>query len=97
MMSEQGSPDASSEMNRNNTLEINPTHPIVIKLNSLRKKDSKTAGLIAKQFLDNVLMNSGIPYNMQESTNRNLNLLNNYLNLVTPAGAHASGSSNAEG
>lgn len=36
------------DMNRNNTLEINPQNPIVVKLNELRKKDSKKASLVAK-------------------------------------------------
>ena len=33
--------------------------------------------------MDNVLMGSGIQFNMLESTNRNLNTLNDYLNLIT--------------
>lgn len=52
------------ELNKNNTLEINPQHPIVVKLNQLRKKDSKKASTIAKQLMDNVLTLSGIPYNL---------------------------------
>lgn len=35
------------EMNRNNTLEINPQSSIIIKLNELRKKDPKKASLYA--------------------------------------------------
>lgn len=43
-------------MNRNNTLEINPQHPIIVKLNALRKKDAKKAGAIAKSMMDNILI-----------------------------------------
>lgn len=71
------------EMNRNNTLEINPNHPLVTKLNQLRKKDPKKASLIAKQMMDSVLAFSGVPYNLQDSTKRNLDIMNDYLNIVT--------------
>lgn len=74
------------QMNRNNTLEINPSHPIVVKLNELRKRDTKRAGLLARQMMDNILLTSGIPYNLQDSTKRNLDVMNDYLNLVTSHG-----------
>jgi HSP90 family molecular chaperone len=67
-------------MSRNNTLEINPNHGIILKLNELRKRDPKRAGLLANQMMDNVLMASGIPFNLQDSTKRNMDILNDYLN-----------------
>ena len=70
-------------MNKNNTLEINPSHPIIVKLNELRKRDSKKASTLAHQVMDNVLMGSGIPFSLQESTKRNLDVLNEYLIAVT--------------
>jgi HSP90 family molecular chaperone len=70
-------------MNRNNTLEINPSHPLIVKLNELRKKDPKRAGDLAHQIMDNVLLTSGIPFNLQESTKRNLDVMNDFLNIVT--------------
>lgn len=73
----------SQDVNKNNTLEINPQHPIIVKLNELRKKDQKRAGLLCKQMMDNLLIASGIPYNLQDSTKRNLDILNDYLNIVT--------------
>ncbi len=84
----EGSKDVSrnmqmEEMNRNNTLEINPNHPLVTKLNLLRKKDPKKAALIAKQLMDSVLAFSGVPYNLQDSTKRNLDIMNDYLNIVS--------------
>lgn len=51
-------------MSHNQTLEINPTSPIIVKLNELRKIDSDKAGKVSKQMLDNVLMTSGIPHDM---------------------------------
>jgi HSP90 family molecular chaperone len=67
-------------MSKNNTLEINPNHGIILKLNELRKRDPKRAGLLANQMMDNVLMASGIPFNLQDSTKRNMDILNDYLN-----------------
>ena len=32
-------------MNKNNTLEINPHNPIILKLNELRKTDAKRASV----------------------------------------------------
>ena len=43
-------------MNKDNTLELNVKHPIIVKLNELRKRDSKKAGEIAKQMMDNILI-----------------------------------------
>jgi hypothetical protein len=70
------------QMNKNNTLEINPSNGIIVKLNELRKRDHKRASILAHQMMDNVLMQSGIPYNLQDSTKRNLDVLNDYLNIL---------------
>ena len=72
--------DAAS---KNNTLEINPSHPIIVKLNELRKKDSKRAGLLSKQLMDNILLSSGIPFDLNSSAKRNLDVMNDFLNVVT--------------
>lgn len=85
MMEQQGAGQQGGmdQMNKNNTLEINPNHPIVVKLNELRKKDPKRASQLSKQMMDNVLLTSGIPFNLQESSKRNLDVLNDFLNTVT--------------
>lgn len=72
-------------MNKNNTLEINPSHGIIVKLNELRKRDPKRAGLLAHQMMDNILMAGGIPFNLQDSTKRNMDILNDYLNNLATA------------
>lgn len=66
MMEQQGAGQQGGmdQMNKNNTLEINPNHPIVVKLNELRKKDAKRASQLSKQMMDNVLLTSGIPFNL---------------------------------
>ncbi len=47
-------------MMKNLTFEVNPNHEIITKLNSLRKKDSKLASLMAKQILDNTMIGAGM-------------------------------------
>eukprot|EP01038_Epipyxis_sp_PR26KG_P005772 gene5772-7969_t len=42
------------------TLEINPNHPIVVGLFSIREKSSSTANMIAEQLLDNCLIAAGL-------------------------------------
>ena len=43
MMEQQGMGSGNDAASKNNTLEINPSHPIIVKLNELRKRDSKRA------------------------------------------------------
>ena len=45
MMNQQGS---NNDDQYKNTLEINASHPMITKLNLLRKKDAKTASRVAK-------------------------------------------------
>ena len=47
-MESQGQADPGMNVNKDCTLEINLYHPVLIKLNALRKKDSKKASLYAK-------------------------------------------------
>ncbi len=61
------------DMNRlakDNTLELNAAHPIVVNLNQLRKSNKDVASLVAKQLLDNVMIQSGIPFDLQGGTDR---------------------------
>lgn len=63
----------------NQTLEINPAHPIIVNLNHLRKQDIKLGSLVAKQLLDNILLQSGIPYDTSKGINRSYQLLEKIL------------------
>jgi HSP90 family molecular chaperone len=47
---------------KDNTFELNASHPIVVNLNQLRKTNKEAASLVAKQLLDNVMVQSGIPF-----------------------------------
>ena len=51
-------------------LELNAAHPIVVNLNQLRKTNKPAAKLVAEQFLDNVMVQSGIPFDLQVGTAR---------------------------
>ena len=71
-----------SRLAKDNTLELNAAHPIVVNLNQLRKTNKEAASLVARQLLDNVMVQSGIPFNMQDGTDRQYKLLNSYLELM---------------
>jgi len=68
-------------MSHNQTLEISPSHPFIVKLNELRKADAEKASKISKQMLDSVLISSGIPHDMTKSANRNLDILDELLQM----------------
>ncbi|CAH1776355.1 unnamed protein product, partial [Owenia fusiformis] len=44
----------------NPTLEINPSHPIVVKLNSIRDSNPQLAKLVAEQIYDNAMISAGL-------------------------------------
>ena len=59
--------DSANEMNRakkESVLELNAAHPIVLNLNQLRKQNKTAASLVLQRFLDNVLVQSGIPFDL---------------------------------
>ena len=61
--------------------EINAAHPIVVNLNHLRKTNKTAAKLVAEQFLDNVMVQSGIPFDLNSGTARQFKLIASYLEL----------------
>ena len=66
-MMEQGQGQVSTQQNpdsqfNNQTLEINAAHPIIVNLNHLRKTDPALASIVCRQMLDNVLLQSGVPF-----------------------------------
>lgn len=70
------------QMARDNTLELNAAHPIVVNLNQLRKSNKDAASLVAKQLLNNVMIASGIPYNLTDGVDNQYKLLSQYLELM---------------
>ncbi len=47
-------------MNNNLTLEINPNHPLMVRLNHTRQNNIQLAAILAKQILDNTMLSAGI-------------------------------------
>ena len=77
MMEAQGA-SGGMDMNRlakDNNLELNAAHPIIVNLNQLRKTNKVAATLVAKQLLDNVMVQSGIPFNINDGTERQYKLI----------------------
>lgn len=70
-------------MAKDNTLEINAAHPIIVNLNQLRKTNKVMASLVAKQLLDNVMIQSGIPYDMNEGIDRRYKMITQFLEMTT--------------
>jgi flagellar basal body P-ring protein FlgI len=50
---------------------LNAGHPLIVNINKLRKQgDKKIATMVTRQLLDNVLAQSGIPFDVREGTER---------------------------
>lgn len=60
----------AQEATKNLTLEINPNHEIIVKMNELRKKDSSFGSMMAKQLLDNSMMSTGMLSDSKAFLNR---------------------------
>ena len=60
-------------------LEINPNHPIIVKLNLLWKTNQAIASLCVKQLVDNVFISSGIPMDLHMTCERTFKILDDYL------------------
>lgn len=85
MMENSGQAVSSQSMEQiaqEQTLELNTAHPLVVNLNTLRKKNKVAASLAVRQLLDNVMVASGIPYNVHEGTDRQYKMINSYLELA---------------
>jgi HSP90 family molecular chaperone len=50
----------SSDLESKPDLEINPNHPMMVRLEKLRHSDSALAGEVAEQILDNALVAAGL-------------------------------------
>lgn len=56
-------------------IEVNPRHPLVRKLHTLRQLDPETAGMIAEQMLDNAKVSAGVMENPASMVSRLHSLL----------------------
>jgi HSP90 family molecular chaperone len=61
------------------TVEINPSHEIVVNLNKLRKEDPIIAGLTVKQLYDTALLQANIPLHNNEFVRRSFTLIKTLL------------------
>ena len=59
-----------NQFHQNLTMEVNPDHEMVFKLNVLRKTNIKSANSLIRQLLDNAMMNANIPFDMKVFMNR---------------------------
>lgn len=85
MMEQSGSgmnPQDLSQIAAEQTLELNTSHPIVVNLNTLRKKNKTAASLALRNIIDNVMISSGIPYDVHKGAERQFKLINSYLELA---------------
>lgn len=57
---DQNNNNLNSNMNNNLTLEINPNHPLMVRLNHTRQNNIQLAAILAKQILDNTMLSAGI-------------------------------------
>lgn len=69
-------------LSKDQTLELNANHPIIVNLNQLRKNNQPAATLVTRQLLDNVLASSNVPFDLQASTERQYKLLSSYLEVM---------------
>ena len=67
------------EVSHNQTLEINTSHKMIVKLNKLRKLDEARANKVSKQMIDTILLKSAIPIDMQKSAVGQLEIIDDYL------------------
>lgn len=85
-------PGQAPEMPSDFTLEINASHPTIVNLNALRKEDPTLAAEISQTFLDQVLLSSSMPIDIQQAAQRNQALIDKYLeeslNLSSVAETH---------
>jgi TNF receptor-associated protein 1 len=60
----------ADQLDKNLTMEINPNHEIIVKLNQMRKTDVSIAAIIVRQLLDNSMLAAGITTDTRSVINR---------------------------
>jgi molecular chaperone HtpG len=76
MMSREGGPSMESKPN----LEINPDHPMLVRLNAIRQSEAALAGEVAEQIFDNALVAAGLLEDPRAMLGRLNGLLEKLLN-----------------
>lgn len=60
---------------KNLTFEINPNHPMMAELNSIRTRNSDVASLVVRQIFNNCCIEAGLEPNTKDNIERVNNLL----------------------
>jgi len=60
----------ADQLDKNLTMEVNPNHEIIVKLNQMRKTDVSIASIIVRQLLDNSMLSAGITTDTRSVVNR---------------------------
>ena len=80
MQAQQGmDPSKMGNQQQDLTLEINPNHPTIINMNTVRKAEPEFAREIAAVFLNSTMMSSNIPFDLQAGASHQYTMLTSYL------------------
>ena len=60
---------------KDQSLEINPNHPIMVKLNRVRKNDTATAKLLLGEVFNHIRLQSGIPFDTSKASKDSYKLI----------------------
>lgn len=69
------------EVSKNQVIEINPNHSLITKLNTLRKTDQKSAGILVRALVDNIFQTTGLPIDIHKSCDWNYKILDDLMEL----------------
>lgn len=67
------------EASKNQVLEVNPNHPIIVRLNAIRKTNPPLASMISKSLLDTIFLSTGLPIDTHVSAERTYKMMEDYL------------------
>lgn len=67
------------ELSKNQTIEINPNHSLITKLNDLRKSDQKLAAILVRALVDNIFLSTGLPIDTHKSCDWNYKILDEFM------------------
>ena len=75
-------PGGAPEFPKDLTLEINPGHPTIINLNTLRKSEPALAQTVTRVLLDHVMISGNLPYDFKEHDKLHKEFADTYLDEV---------------
>ena len=69
------------------TVEINPTHKLIVSLNKLRKEEPRLASMSIKQLFDTSMLQSNLPISTKDYAKRTFNMLDMFIDQKLNVGA----------